>query len=59
MIGGLVVIDVFAAAILDFFAAAMDFFEVNIEICKLINLFIIIILTAPILSLNAAILKLM
>jgi hypothetical protein len=58
MIGGLIAMDIFAAAILDFFAAATDFFKIDIEICELISSSIIIVLTTPILLLNAAILKL-
>jgi hypothetical protein len=58
MTGGLMAMDIFVAAILDFFAAATDFFKVDIEICELINSFIIIVLITPILLLNTAILKL-
>jgi hypothetical protein len=51
-------INIFTAAILDFFAAVKDFFEIDIEVCKSINPFIIIVLITPILLLNVAILKL-
>jgi hypothetical protein len=58
MTNNLMAIDIFAATILDFFAAVMNFFEIDIEIYRLINSFIIIFLTTPILSLDAAVLKL-
>jgi hypothetical protein len=58
MTGGLIAINIFAAAILDFFAAATDFFKIDIEVCKLINSFIIIVLITPILLLDAAVLRL-
>jgi hypothetical protein len=51
-------IDIFATTTLNFFAAAKDFFKIDIEVCKSINLFFIIILISLILSLNAAILRL-
>jgi hypothetical protein len=59
MIGSLIAIDIFAAAILNFFAAVMNFFKIDIEVYELINPFIIIFLTTPILSLDIAVLRLM
>jgi hypothetical protein len=58
MTGDLVIINIFAAATLNFFAAAKNFFEIDIEICKLINSFFIIVLISPILSSNIAVLRL-
>jgi hypothetical protein len=58
MTGGLITIDIFATAILNFFEAVIDFFKIDIEIYKLINSFIIIVLITLILLLNAAVLRL-
>jgi hypothetical protein len=58
MTGGLVAINIFATATLDFFASAKNFFKIDIKVYELINPFFIIVLTSPILLLDIAILKL-